>query len=274
MTDPRKVLITGASAGIGRATAVALAQRGYQVWGTSRNPDRLVDMPGVRPVALDLGSEESIDEALSIALGQAGCFDVVINNAGNGIWGPLEHLSREQEKDQFQVLVFGPMRIIRGVLPSMRQSGHGLIINVTSLAAQFAVPFLGTYSAAKAALGSMTWSLQMELADEPIRFVDVRPGDICSSFKDVMEHTPDHDRGGYAENLKRAFSVYDGGMRAAPPPEHVAQLLLKIVERDGVGSPVIAVGDLFQARVAPFLARFATPSLLRWFTSRYYRLRR
>ncbi|MGB5641352.1 MAG: SDR family NAD(P)-dependent oxidoreductase, partial [Sedimenticolaceae bacterium] len=65
MTDPRKVLITGASAGIGRATAVALAQRGYQVWGTSRNPERLADMPGVRPVALDLGSEGSIDEALS-----------------------------------------------------------------------------------------------------------------------------------------------------------------------------------------------------------------
>jgi len=274
MNDPLKILITGASAGIGKATAVALVQRGHQVWGTSRDLERLAEIPGIRPIALDLGTEASIDKALRIGLEQAGCFDVVINNAGNGIWGPLEHLGPEQEKGQFQVLVFGPMRIIRGVLPSMREQGHGLIINVTSLAVQFAVPFLGAYSAAKAALASLTWSLQMELANEPIRFVDIRPGDICSEFNKVMKHTSDRNLQGYAENLERAFKLYDGEMRTAPPPERVAKLLLKIVERDGAGGPAMAVGNFFQARVAPFLARFATSGLLRWCTMRYYGLRR
>jgi len=273
MVDSRKVLITGASAGIGKAIAVALLQRGYQVWGTSRNPERLAGIPGVRPIALDLADQKSIEDALSVGLQQAGGFDVVINNAGNGIWGPLEHLSHEQEMEQFQVLVFGPMRIIRGVLPSMRARNHGLIINVTSLAAQFAVPFLGAYSAAKAALASMTWSLQMELINQPVCFLDLRPGDICSEFNNAMDYTPQRELGGYSENLKRAFKVYDHGMQTAPPPEHVAEILLKIVERECAGSPVIATGNIFQSRVAPFLARFAPPGLLRRLTSKYYGLR-
>jgi NAD(P)-dependent dehydrogenase (short-subunit alcohol dehydrogenase family) len=273
MKDSRKVLITGASAGIGEAIAAALVQRGFQVWGTARDPERLTDKPGIRPIALDLGDPVSIEEALRLGLQQAGGFDIVINNAGNGIWGPLEHLSPEQEIAQFQVLVFGPMQIIRGVLPPMRAQGHGLVINVTSLAAQFAVPFLGAYSAAKAAMASMTWSLQMELLDEPIRFVDVRPGEIRSNFNEVMDFTPQRESSRYTANLKRAYHVYNGRMRKAPPPERVAEMLLKVIESGGEGSPIVSSGDVFQARVAPLLARFASSRLLRWFTNRYYRLR-
>lgn len=273
MTDARKVLITGASAGIGKATAVAFLRRGYEVWGTSRNPERLAGIPGVRPIALDLADQASVEDALSVGLQQAGSFDVVINNAGYGIWGPLEHLSPEQELEQFQVLVFGPMRIIRGVLPSMRARDHGLIINVTSLAAQFAVPFLGAYCAAKSALASMTWSLQMELVNQPVCFIDLRPGDICSEFNDAMDYTPQRQPDSYSENLKRAFKVYDASMQKAPPPEHVAEILLKIVERECAGSPVVATGNIFQSRVAPFLARFTPPRLLRRLTGKYYGLR-
>jgi len=122
-------------------------------------------------------------------------------------------------------------------------------------------------------MASMTWSLQMELANQPIRFIDLRPGEIRSQFNDVMGYThQEHDM--YAENLKRASEIYDGRMRAAPPPERVAEILMKITERGGSGSPVVASGNLFQARVAPLLAQFASPGLLRWFMKKYYGLRR
>ena len=274
MRKLKTVLVTGASAGIGKAIAIALISAGYDVWGTSRNLSRLESIPGLKPLQLDLGNERSIATALASGLVESGGFDVVINNAGNGIWGSVEHLSADLERAQFQVLVFGPMQIIRGTLPAMRASGHGLIINVTSLAAEFAVPFLGAYSASKAALASMTWNLQMELRQDCVRFVDVQPGDISSDFNEVMFRQDEaaHDR--YAERSRRAFEKYDAGMRAAPPPEVVAMVVLKVIERGGRGQPAVAVGDFFQARLAPFLSRFATKKLLRWCTSCYYRLHR
>jgi NAD(P)-dependent dehydrogenase (short-subunit alcohol dehydrogenase family) len=274
MTRTGKVLVTGASSGIGRAVATALIARGWEVWGTSRDPARLADVSGLRPIALDLSSDASIDRALRAGLEEAGHFDVVINNAGNAIWGPLELLAPEQEKAQFQILVFGPMRIIRAVLPSMREQGRGLIVNVTSLTAQFVVPYLGAYSAAKAALASMTWSLQMELHKEPVRFVDLRPGDIRTDFNDVMGHTRDRQDAAYAKDAERAFAVCEADRHRAPSPEQVADMVIRILDRDGAGSPVIATGGLFQAYIAPVLARLVPTILLRWGMRYYYGLRR
>ena len=268
----KKVFLTGASAGIGRSTALRLLRDGHDVWGTSRDVRRLVGIEGLHPLELDLARNDSIDAAMVRGQEESSGFDVVINNAGNGIWSPVEALTPEQELAQFQVLVFGPMRIIRSCLPQMRERGAGVVINVTSLAADFPVPFLGTYSACKAAMVALSWSMQMELRGEPIRIVDLRPGDIRSDFHRVMPQV-DVATSTYADNARHAFEAYDRGMQEAPPPEKVSNLLAGLVARNDQPSyQAIAVGRMLQVRVAPFLARFAPAGLLRWCTARYFKI--
>ncbi len=152
----KRVFLTGASSGIGRAIADALLARGDEVWGTSRNLERLPKVPQFHPVCLDLDDPNSVEEAFNAALADAGHFDVLINNAGSGQFGPTENLSEKEIATQFQILVFGQMQLMRLALRMMQARGEGLIINVTSLAGRLPVPFMAAYNAAKAAMASFT----------------------------------------------------------------------------------------------------------------------
>jgi short-subunit dehydrogenase len=116
----------------------------------------------------------SIDDSFNAALAEAGHFDVLINNAGSGHFGPAENLSAEAIANQFQVLVFGHLQLMTLTLPAMRSHGHGLIINVTSLASRLPVPFMAAYNAANAAMAAFTMSIQLELPDSRVRIVDLR----------------------------------------------------------------------------------------------------
>src|SRR6184192_2251605 len=182
----KRVFLTGASSGIGRAIAHALLARGDEVWGTSRSLERLPDMLQFHPVCLDLGDPRSIEEAFNAALAQAGHFDVLINNAGSGHFGPAENLSEKEIASQFQILVFGHMQLLQLALRAMQARGEGLIINVTSLAGRLPVPFMAAYNAAKAAMASFTMSIQLELPDARVRIVDLQPGDIRTDFNDAV----------------------------------------------------------------------------------------
>ena len=129
-----KIFLTGASSGIGRATAEALSSVGHEVWGTSRDISRVPALPRMHAVRLDLSDRASIHDAFASASAEAGSFDVVINNAGSGHFGPAELLSAETLHEQFQTLVFAHIELCRLALASMRaRNGSGLIINVTSL---------------------------------------------------------------------------------------------------------------------------------------------
>src|SRR6516162_3413770 len=186
----KKVFITGASSGIGLATAKLLVARGYEVWGTSRNLERIPKLPQWYAVRLDLTDPLSIDEAFNAALTQAGYFDVLINNAGAGHFDPAELLPMKTIASQFQVLVFGQIQLMELALHHMQARGEGLIINVTSLASRLPVPFMAAYNAAKAALASYTMSIQLEFAHSRVRVVDLQPGDICTEFnQDVIKST-------------------------------------------------------------------------------------
>src|SRR6266404_4088467 len=173
----KKVFLTGASSGIGLAIAQSLIAHGHEVWGTSRNLIRLEQVQGLHPVRLDLADSRSIDDAFKNALAEAGHFDVVINNAGGGHFGPAENLSAQEIEKQFQVLVFGHLQLMRLALTAMRSRGQGLIINVTSLASRLPVPFMAAYNAAKAAMAAFTMSIQLEMSDSKVRMVDPQPGD-------------------------------------------------------------------------------------------------
>jgi short-subunit dehydrogenase len=174
----KRIFLTGASSGIGLAIATALSANGHEVWGTARKIERIPKLPGMRRVALDLSDRASLGEIFRAALHEAEQFDVVINNAGSGYFGPAEGLSREELARHFQVLVLGQIELMHLALESMREQERGLVINVTSLASRLPVPFMAAYNAAKAALAVYTMSMQLELPNEKVRLIDLQPADI------------------------------------------------------------------------------------------------
>ncbi|HZR78619.1 MAG TPA: SDR family NAD(P)-dependent oxidoreductase [Chthoniobacterales bacterium] len=264
----KKVFLTGASSGIGLATARALIARGDEVWGTSRNLIRLEHVAGIHPVRLDLNDPRSIDDAFKSALAEAGHFDVVINNAGNGHFGAAEHLSEAEIASQFQVLVFGQLRLMRLAMAEMRQHGEGLIINVTSLASRLPVPFMAAYNAAKAALASYTMSMLLELPDRKIRIVDLQPADISTAFNDAVPKDAETNPI-YKARVAKTWTAVDRNMKNAPPPDLVAKHALALI--DSLNPPPrITVGDVFQSKVAPFIFRFLPQRVRIWGLKMYY----
>jgi short-subunit dehydrogenase len=263
----KRVLLTGASSGIGRAIALALLARGHEVWGTSRNLERLPKMPQFHPVRLDLADPRSITEAFSAAIADADHFDVLINNAGAGHFGPAELLPIETIASQFQILVFGQIELMQLALHRMQPRGEGLIINVTSLAARLPVPFMAAYNASKAALASFIMSMQLELVDSGVRIVDLQPGDISTDFNQgiIMSAKADH----YDAKIARTWKVVERNMNNAPGPDLVAHHVLKLINA-AKPSPRIAVGDVFESKIAPLIFRFLPQRVRIWGLKRYY----
>src|SRR5436190_6943685 len=189
----KRVFLTGASSGIGLAMAKLLVAEGHEVWGTSRNLERIPKMPQWHAVRLDLADPLSVEAAFNTALTDAGYFDVLINNAGAGHFDPAELVPMETITSQFQILVFGQIQLMQLALRHMQSRGEGLIINVTSLVSRLPVPFMAAYNAAKAAMASFTMSIQLELAASKVRIVDLQPGDIRTEFNDGVSKTMSHD---------------------------------------------------------------------------------
>ena len=274
--NSRTIFLTGASTGIGLETARLLTSRGFEVWGTSRDSSRLPQLPGFHPVQMDLLRPDSIRAGFATAQKEAGAFNVLINNAGAATFGPLDVTSAELVREQFQLLVDAPLELIRLALPHMRERQRGTIINVTSLAALLPVPFMAPYSAAKAALSLATQGLRIELANTPIRIVEIRPGDINTAFHKATKKVAadssihksqitDHNR------IAAAWETQARNMAAAPPAARVANAILRVIENPRPPA-VVTVGGFFQARIAPLAARFLPPRLLEFGLRQYYRI--
>jgi len=266
----RKVFLTGASSGIGLATAKLLVAQGHEVWGTSRNLERIPKMPRWHPVRLDLSDPLCVEEAFNAALTEAGYFDVLINNAGAGHFGPAELISMETIASQFQILVFGQIQLMRLALPRMQTRGEGLIINVTSLASRLPVPFMAAYNAAKAAMASFTMSIQLELAHSRVYVVDLQPGDICTQFNHSVIKSTKADRR-YDTKIAKTWEVVERNMKNAPTPDLVARHVLRLVNAVRP-PPRITVGDAFQSKIAPLIFRFLPQRVRIWGLKRYYRI--
>lgn len=261
-----KIYLTGASSGIGRATAETLVQRGHEVWGTSREASRVPARERLHPVMLDLEDSGSIERGFRAALAEAGEFDVVINNAGSGHFSPGDSLSADEWRRLFQTLLFGQVQLCQLALEAMRAQGHGLIINVTSLVAELPVPYMAAYNAAKAALASWTMTMQLELGDSPVRFVDLQPADIRTGFNDAIPQTAVRD-----EKIERIWRVVDRNMKEAPGPEVVGRRIAELIE-SGAPPPRVIVGGAFQAKIAPVIAQLLPQRLRIWGLKKYYGL--
>jgi short-subunit dehydrogenase len=266
----KRVFLTGASSGIGLAIAKLLVAQGHEVWGTSRNLERIRKMPQLHPARLDLGDPRSVKEAFNAALAEAGYFDVLINNAGAGHFGPAEFLPIETIASQFQVLVFGQIQLMQLALRHMQARGDGLVINVTSLASRLPVPFMAAYNAAKAALAAFTMSIQLELPDSRVRVVDLQPADISTEFNKSVINTTNADQR-YAGKIAKTWEIVERNMKKAPGPDLVARHILKLIDSAHT-PPRITVGDAFQSKFAPLIFRFLPQSVRLWGLKRYYGL--
>src|SRR5262245_47487212 len=164
MSNQKVVLITGASSGVGQSTARLLSRQGYKVFGTSRNPASAEVIPTVEVLALDVRSDDSVAACVKAVVNEVGRVDILVNNAGYELAGALEETSIDETKAQFETNFFGVVRMVKAVLPSMRQQKQGKIINVSSLAGVSSIPFMGFYSATKFALEGYTKALRMEVS--------------------------------------------------------------------------------------------------------------
>jgi NAD(P)-dependent dehydrogenase (short-subunit alcohol dehydrogenase family) len=178
------VLITGCSSGIGRVTAQLFAKQGWNVAATARDPASLADLAGPRVMALplDVTDEAAIAAAVAATSTRFDAIDVLVNNAGYGLFGPLEGVTAEQLKAQFQTNVFGAAALIRHTLPLMRQRRSGTIVNISSNGGQIAGPFATAYHATKFAIEGLSESLRFELRPHCIRVKLVEPGHVKTNF--------------------------------------------------------------------------------------------
>jgi NAD(P)-dependent dehydrogenase (short-subunit alcohol dehydrogenase family) len=263
----KKVFLTGASSGIGLAIAQSLVAHGHEVWGTSRNLERIPKMPRLHPIRLDLADRISIENAFNTALAEAGYLDVLINNAGAGHFGPAELLPMETIARQFQILVFGQIQLMQLALRHMQTRGEGLIINVTSLASRLPVPFMSAYNSSKAALASFIMSMQLERGDSPAHIVDLQPGDISTEFNEsvIMSAKAEH----YDRKIERTWRTVERNMSKAPGPDLVARHVLNLINAVPP-PPRITVGNAFESKIAPLIFRFLPQRVRIWGLKRYY----
>jgi NAD(P)-dependent dehydrogenase (short-subunit alcohol dehydrogenase family) len=266
----KRVFITGASSGIGLSTAKLLVAEGHEVWGTSRNLERIPKMPRWHAVRLDLADPLSVEAAFNTALTDAGYFDVLINNAGAGHFDPAELVPMETIASQFQILVFGQIQLMQLALRHMQARGEGLIINVTSLASRLPVPFMAAYNAAKAAMASFTMSIQLELGNSRVHVVDLQPADIRTEFNQgVIKSAEGNPR--YNAKIAKTWEITERNMKNAPTPDLVARNVLRLVN-SAQPPPRITVGDSFQSKIAPLIFRFLPQRLRLWGLKRYYQI--
>jgi len=194
LPNTKTALITGASSGIGAATAQALVQNGWTTYATARQPASLAALaaPGLRMLPLDVTDERSMSAAVAQVASLHGSVDLLVNNAGFGLNGPVEELGMEELRQQFETNVFGLVRMSQLVLPGMRQKGSGRIINVGSVGGTFTTPGAGAYHASKWAVESFTDALRYEVQSFGIEVVLVQPTGVYTQFdKKIAQTMPD-----------------------------------------------------------------------------------
>jgi NAD(P)-dependent dehydrogenase (short-subunit alcohol dehydrogenase family) len=223
------VLITGGSSGIGKSIGEFLHHRGFVVYGTSRNPERVLN--SVFPlIALDVRNTDSIHSAVDKIISISGRLDVVINNAGVGITGPLEEIPMLEIKNNFETNFFGPIEVMKAVLPQMRLQQSGLIINVTSIAGYMGLPYRSIYSASKGALELITEALRMEVKSFGIRIANIAPGDFATNIAAGRFHAPVIKGSAYEVPYGNNLKTMDEHVDSGGNPNEMAEAVYAIIQ--------------------------------------------
>jgi NAD(P)-dependent dehydrogenase (short-subunit alcohol dehydrogenase family) len=240
----RTALVTGASSGIGLATARRLLDRGYRVFGTSRDPDSVPEssrLDGLRYRALDLRDAHSIDGFAGALYAEDIHVDVLVNNAGESQSGPLEEIPLGALERVFQINVLGPVHLTQLLLPGMRRRGYGRVVMVSSMLASFPLAYRSSYVASKAAIEGFATAARFELSPFGVWLTTVEPGSIKTGIsgrrtKYISEDSP------YAKPFKKMLKVLDGNEREGISPERVARTIVDAIEEKAPAS-LYAVGS-------------------------------
>ena len=227
-------LITGASSGIGKATAELLEKNGYYVFAIARRTHRLEAMrsANIEPITLDVTNAKALNDAISYIINVKQRIDVLVNNAGFGQLGAVEHVPMEAAYYQFEVNVFAYARFMQAVLPHMRQKKSGCIINISSVLGKFAVPGFGWYAASKHAIEALSEAVRGEVKSLGIRVIMIAPGLIKTEFvtkefellRDI-KHSP-----AYSQIIKGMHDIVSNEPYS-PGPEIIAEAVLKAITK-------------------------------------------
>ena len=225
------VLITGGSSGIGKSVGEYLTNKGFIVYGTSRNADTIKNHP-FKLVSLDVNKIETILTAVNEVISKEGRIDILINNAGMGITGPIEETPTEEMRNVFNTNLFGAIDVMKAALPQMRKQQSGMILNVTSIAGYMGLPFRGLYSATKGALELVTEATSMEVKAFGIKVVNVAPGDFATNIAAGRYHTPVFDKSAYKEVYQSNLDLMDSHVSGGMNPIEMAKTVFKIINTE------------------------------------------
>lgn len=191
MENKKVAIVTGASAGIGKATALQLQKDGYTVYGAARRIEKMkyLETQGIKIISLDVTKEESMVKCIDTILKNEGRIDVLVNNAGYGNFATIEETPMDVVKSQYEVNVFGLGRMIQLVVPIMRKQGSGSIVNISSVGGKMTTPFGGWYQSTKHAVESISDGLRMEVKQFGIDVIVIEPGIIESEWADIADST-------------------------------------------------------------------------------------
>ena len=229
-SSPKSVLVTGGSSGIGLSIAKHLSEKGYVVFGTSRKAENGQKLENFTLVNMDVTAEDSISQALDYILKENGPIDVLVNNAGLGIAGPLENTTDEEAKKVFETNVFGVLNVCRACIPILRDNGGGNIINITSIGGMVGLPFRGIYCSSKFAVEGITETLSMEVRAFNIHVSIIEPGDFKTNINENRLISKDIDSLSYDGTFDRALNQINSEVAGARNPIHIARQVHRIIQ--------------------------------------------
>ena len=252
------ILVTGGSSGIGKAIGEYLADKGYTVYGTSRDISKHPESK-FRLLTLDVTNNDQINSCINQIINLEGRIDVLINNAGVGITGPLEETPEEEIHKHFKTNLYGPINMIKAVLPFMRKERNGLIINITSIAGYVGSPFRSIYSAGKAALDLISETLNMETKEFKINVVSIAPGDYLTNIPKGRFHSPVKEESPYKNSYKKGLETINKHIDSGADPKIIGKLVYKILNSRNPKKKYLS--GSFIETLAPFL-KFILPQRL------------
>ena len=264
------VLITGGSSGIGKSIGLYLQSKGHKVYGTTRSLSKHIDFESFELLELEVTDPASIRSAVQQVLDKEARLDVLINNAGVGITGPIEETPHKEILKAFDVNFNGPLHLTKAVLPQMRLQKSGLIINITSIAGAMGLPYRGIYSATKGAMDMVSEALRMEVKDFGIQITTVAPGDFATNIAAGRYHAPTKSQSPYSKGYGKTLKMINEDVDTADDPILVAKKVLEIINTK---KPKVhyRVGDSMQ-KLSIFLKRIMPDKIYEKLVLNHYKL--